>query len=98
MTRGTTPTYKVKFVDEIDFLDVETFYATLKQSDVAKVTRKDPEIEDNTLIFTLTQEETLKFKEGEAELQIRGKFNDGTAFTTKVIRVPVNRVLYSEVI
>lgn len=104
MTRGTTPTYKITFEQDIDFSTVDAFYFTLKQSSTAKVTRKisgdSPSIdaENRTIEWTLTQEETLKFKEGGAELQVRGKFKDDVAFATKVYRVPVNRILYDEVI
>ena len=104
MTRGTTPTYTIKFQVTVDFEDVEVFYLTLKQSEKRMVTKKipvdDPAVnkEERTVEWTLTQMDTLKFKEGEAELQVRGKFTDNTAFATKVMRVPVNRVLDDEVI
>lgn len=98
MTRGTTPSYKITFADEINLSDVDSFYVTLKQDEQAKLTRKDPSVDGDSLVLTLTQEETLHFKEGMAFLQVRGKFTDGTAFATKVIPVPVHKVLYDEVI
>ena len=98
MTRGTTPSYVITIKDDVDLSEVTDLYVTLKQSETSKVTRKNAELEGKAITLTLTQEETLLFKEGEAELQVRGKFSDGVAFATKVIRVPVNRVLYDEVI
>lgn len=105
MTRGTTPTYTIVFDDaEMDLAQVAYFFLTLKQCETKEVTTKieagSPyiDVQNKTITWTLTQEDTLLFKEGEADLQIRGMFLDDTAFATKVYRVPVNRVLYEEVI
>ena len=105
MTRGTTPTYTIVFDDaEMDFTQVGYFYLTLKQCESKEITTRidagSPliDVQNKTITWKLTQEETLLFKEGEADLQIRGMFFDDTAFATKVYRVPVNRVLYNEVI
>ena len=103
MTRGTTPTYTIKIKGSIDFSEVDIFYVTVKQMSVSIThTSEDDSVtldaENNKVGIALTQEETLSFKEGTADLQIRGKFSDGTAFATVPKRVPVNRVLYEEVI
>lgn len=104
MTRGTTPTYRIKIAQEIDFSLVESFHMTLKQSSTNKVTTRieagseavDPV--ERAIDWTLTQDETLRFKDGIAELQVRGKFLDGSVFATKIYSIPVNKVLYDEVI
>ena len=103
MTQGTTPSFILKFSKDLNFDDVEIFYITL-QNKCNEITHNSDEecvtvdAENNRLLITLTQEETLSFKEGEADLQVRGKFLDTTAFATGVKKVPVNRALYQEVI
>ena len=104
MTRGTTPSYRIKIKGTINYENVEAFYVTVKQKCV-DVTHSTTETEnpveideDHRLLVTLTQEETLKFEDGEADLQVRGKFEDGTAFASAVVRVPVKRVLHEGVI
>lgn len=103
MTQGTTPSFVLKFGRDLNFEDVEIFYITLK-SKCNEVTHTSEDEcvtvdgENHTITITLTQEETLSFKEGDADLQVRGKFLDTTAFATGVKKVPVNRALYDEVI
>ena len=104
MTQGTTPSYIFALKDKkLNFEDIEIFVITLKSCS-AEVTHNSEEPcvtldnEKKTITLTLTQEETLSFKEGEAEMQLRGKFIEGTAFASKVCRVPVERSLYKEVI
>lgn len=99
MTRGTTPTYKLYFTDDIDLTQVTEWHVTLKQGHYA-VDKTDVEIdaEEKTLSIFLTQAETLGFKDGDAEMQVRGKFANKIAFASKIVRVPVNRVLLEGVI
>lgn len=104
MTQGTTPSYVITLKNkDINFDDIEIFVITLKSCS-AEVTHTSEEScvtldnEKKKITLTLTQEETLSFKEGEAEMQLRGKFIAGTAFASKVCRVSVERSLYKEVI
>lgn len=104
MTQGTTPSYIFALKDKtINFEDIEIFVITLKSCS-SEITHNSDEPcvtldnEKKTITLTLTQAETLSFKEGEAEVQLRGKFIAGTAFASKVCRVPVERSLYKEVI
>ena len=104
MTQGTTPSYIFRFKDKtIDFSEIDVFQITLKSCS-SEITHNSEEpcvsidTEKKTISLTLTQEETLSFKEGEAEVQVRGRFFDGVAFASKVYRVPVNRSLNKEVI
>ena len=99
MTRGTTPSYTLYFTDDIDLTAVQGFNVTLKQGHYM-ITKQDVEVnaEEKTISFSLTQAETLGFKDGDAEMQVRGKFANKIAFATKICRVPVNRVLLEGVI
>lgn len=104
MTRGTTPSYIIKFAEDVDFDNVQVFYVTFRQTERARLTKKietgDPEIDmvNKSLDINLTQDETLKFYDGTVELQVRGKYQDDTVFATKIYPLPINRVLYDEVI
>lgn len=104
MTQGTTPSYIFALKDKtINFEDIEIFVITLKSCSFEVTHNSDEpcvtlDNEKKTITLTLTQQETLSFKEGEAEVQLRGKFIAGTAFASKVCRVPVERSLYKEVI
>ena len=97
MTRGTTPTYRISFKEAIDFEEVDTFQVTIQQNR-HQLTKTDGVIEDDKLLIYLTQEETLGFMDGTAELQVRGKFKGDIAFASNIVEVPVKRVLNQEVI
>jgi hypothetical protein len=104
MTRGTTPSLIIKFAEDVAFENVKLFYVTMKQTEYIKLTKKfeegDPEIDmiNKSLDINLTQEDTLKFADGVAELQVRGKYQDDTVFATKIYPITINRALYDEVI
>lgn len=106
MRRGTTPTIPLT-VDK-DISDGWTIYATFR-SDSHEVElmndRMTIELEPatetegaKTLIdVTLTQEETLSFGAGSAEVQIRA-IKDSNAIATDIQRVDVGRILKDGVI
>ena len=54
--------------------------------------------ENSKLTITLTQEQTLGFQKGVANLQVRGVFADETAFASDICTVPINPVLDERVI
>ena len=99
MTRGTTPSYELSFKEQFDFAAVDIWSVTLKQWKT-EVTIDDPEVdfENSKLTITLTQEQTLLFSKGTAELQVRGVFGDGTAFASDIACVPINPVLDERVL
>ena len=99
MTRGTTPTYIIDFKEEIDFSSVTTWVVTLRQAG-RKLSIEDPvvDLENRTIKVTLNQEQTLRFARGQAELQVRGVFADGTAFASDIGSVPINEVLDARII
>ena len=99
MTRGTTPTYIISFKEEIQFDSVDTWSVTLKQIPY-ELNIDDPVVDlvEKTLSVTLTQEQSLGFRKGNAELQVRGVFADGTAFASNIGCVPVNPILDERVL
>lgn len=97
MTRGTTPDYVIT-VEDMESLGNSTVYVTLRQGDVV-VTKEtdDLSIEGNQINVSLTQEETLAFTEGYAQMQVRGVTN-GDAWASPIVDVPVKPVLLEEII
>lgn len=100
MTRGTTPTITLT-VNEVDLTDLKSVYVTFCQA--GKMLTKQSgdegvEITEHTVSILLSQEETLSFSPGTAEVQLRGLTNGGNAFATNVGRVAVKEVLLKEVI
>lgn len=98
MTRGTTPHYILTI---LDFQSVEThsLYVTIRQGcNTLTLTGDDLEVENNVINVTLTQEQSLSFKQGQAQLQLRGIDDEGVAYASDIVVVQVNPVLYQEVI
>ena len=66
--RGTTPSLIVDFADITDFTvtDIDEIALTIKSRTVTEIHKKnDVEINDNTLIYHWTQEQTLALRAGE---------------------------------
>lgn len=100
MTRGTNPTY-ILTVDPDDFpsLEEHSLYVTIKQGcNEITLTGDDLEVDENVVTVTLTQEQTLSFKQGNACLQLRGLDENGVAYASDIVIVQVNPVLYQGVI
>ena len=99
MRRGTTPTLTCT-IDWIDLTDCHV-YATLRQGgyelDIENPTTETTETGCKVTI-TLTQEQTLKFKAGAVEVQLRWITLDGTALATDIQIVEVYKILKQGVI
>lgn len=103
MRRGTTPDY-VLTVAGFD-LTVCKVYVTLAQY-VTKITLTDDRLEityddvedTSSIVFNLTQAETLQLKSGNAEIQVRFIDSTGEAQATEIKAVPVLPVLFEGVI
>lgn len=101
MYRGTTPTFGLKLKTTINFDDIEECYVTIASKTVVITINKDRLDFDNELkriSLTLTQEETLSFYEGNAEVQVRIKMKDGTAFASSIDKTKINKILKDGVI
>lgn len=101
MIRGTTPTYIIKITG--DNLTDATPYVTLRQTNT-EITKSGEELitdrDDTSCVLTvaLTQEETLKFQRGQAELQVRWVRSDEIAGATDIKCVRVRPILKEGVI
>ena len=102
MRRGTTPILAL-LVKNCD-LTGSTIYVTIKQQS-RQLTKSGSNIfvayyaeAGSMLAVRLSQEDTLLFKDGRAEIQVRWITAAGDAWGTNVERLDVNKVLLNEVI
>lgn len=103
MIRGTTPTYTLT-IEGHDLTD-KTVYVTLKIGKNLMTLTNDrlsvvySQQQDKSLVeFTLTQEETLSFKVGTGDVQVRFINSHGTASATDIGKIEIDKVLLERVI
>ena len=103
--RGTTPTFKWKIKDKnIDLAEIKQIWMTFKvaKSESSIFTKEIDDIEidldEKTISYQLTQEETLSFSCPIIEVQLRIVMNDGLAFANKPQEIDVGRILKGGVI
>ena len=102
MRRGTTPTITLKVKDaSVDLTELQEIYVTFSQSG-RKITKKTGdagfETESGCVHVTLTQAETLYFRPGTVDVQLRALTPTGNAVASNAVRAPVSDVLLKEVI
>jgi hypothetical protein len=102
MRRGTTPVLAL-LVKDCD-LTGSTVFVTLKQQS-RMLTKSGGQVfvaydesVGTLLTVRLEQEDTLRFKDGRAEIQVRWITSTGDAWGTDVEKIDVNKVLLNEVI
>ena len=97
MIRGTTPTLTLTLSNELDF---DTYYVTFKQEGftVIEKTEETSTREGAVITVPLTQDDTLRLKDGVAvEIQVRGKIGEN-AYATKIKKVYPEAILKEGVI
>lgn len=95
MFRGTTPKLEFIFDYNLEDLNIEEFYITIKQGSklISEKSLKDITISKNKAIISLTQSETLSMKETyNVLMQARLKVN-GEAYATDIVSVGVASIL-----
>lgn len=99
VVRGTTPNITLTVPDTINLTEATTVYATIKQGKtvVTKVS-DEMELSEHAAIIYLTQEESLRFADGEAEVQLNWIFEDGRRNATKVKKLAFDRQLLGRVL
>ena len=97
MTRGTTPIYMIT-LEEVNPAQIDDLYVTFRQ-DGLKVTKTSADIDivDDVLQVPLTQEETLMFRCGHLNIQVRGIIGEAV-FATNIVRDKVEPILLEGVI
>lgn len=94
MRRGTTPTHTFK--TDIDLSDAAVIWLTYKVDGeiVIDKEKSDLLITEDEISFKLTQEETLALKKGtQVRIQIRARFEDGTAVASNIMEASVKEIL-----
>ena len=99
MRRGTTPRQTFIFSD-IDITDAKDIEITYSQNDtiIFSKTLSDLTVDDNTVSFLLTQEETLALNNSPVEIQVRLLTSDDIVLASRIFRVPVLRILNESVL
>lgn len=102
LIRGTTPTIIITVQTEIDLHQASEVWIYISQQNKVKVDKQLDDVtfdyEERTMSVTLSQEDTLALKEGEALFQIRLLLMDGTALATLASKVDVKPVYKQGVI
>jgi hypothetical protein len=98
--RGTTPQYVISIDSDVDTSNIKDAYVTFTQARGESLTKHFPEvyIDNNNIVVLLTQEETLLFKVGTAQMQLRFVTFDDRAYKSDIFKLLVTPVLYEEVI
>lgn len=90
--RGSTPTniFNLNF----DLTDA-TVYVTYSQKGkvIVEKTNQDLIITEDSVVVSLTQEDTLKFAVGDVEVQLRYVKSDGTADASNIMTVSATKIL-----
>lgn len=98
MRQGTTPTIQIT-INDIDLNEMQNIYVVFQQNGyILKKESSDLDIEGNVISVSLSQEETLNFKEGTCNIQLRMITKGGVAIASPIKTTKVYRVLNKEVI
>lgn len=98
MRQGTTPTIQIT-INDIDLNEMQNIYVVFEQNGyILKKESSDLDIEGNVISVLLSQEETLNFKEGTCNIQLRMITKVGVAIASPIKTTKVYRVLNKEVI
>lgn len=98
MRQGTTPTIQIT-INDIDLNEMQNIYVVFEQNGyILKKESSDLDVEGNVISVLLSQEETLKFKEGTCNIQLRMITKGGVAIASPIKTTKVYRVLNKEVI
>lgn len=98
MRQGTTPTIQIT-INDIDLNEMQNIYVVFEQNGyILKKESSDLDVEGNVISVSLSQEETLNFKEGACNIQLRMITKGGVAIASPIKTTKVYRVLNKEVI
>lgn len=103
MYRGTTPNLQIKIRSQLDLNDVKQCWATIKSSVNSKEITYDLnnmalDPDEATLSIRMSQEDTLKFGNGELNIQVRLLMDDDLAYASNIKNITMNQILKDGVI
>lgn len=96
---GTTPTHIFRL--SIDTDTIQKLRITYRQNGMDVMTLKESDVEftENSIKYTLSQEETLKFQAGAAvEVQLKVLTTQGAVIASPVITLGIDKILNTEVL
>lgn len=97
MYRGSTPTHNIE--TDIDLTGASAVYVTYHQGGtIITKTGESLVITKNSISVTLSQEDTLSFKAGKVQMQVRYVMPDGTADASEIVSFDVGSILLDGVI
>ena len=93
MRRGTTPTHT--FTSDIDLRAATVLFITYSQKGhvVIEKSLEDVTINEDSVVTTLTQAETLRLITGDVNIQIRAGFEDGSRIASNIITTSAKMIL-----
>lgn len=97
MIRGSTPTHTFNCKIEPELIHkVRVLYS---QNDILVLKKEDADCIRNgqTIVVKLTQEDTLAFKEGRVDVQLRVLTLSGESIPSKIYSIAVSKLLENEV-
>lgn len=98
MRQGTTPTIQIT-VNDIKLSEMQNIQVVFEQKGfLLKKEISDLDIDENVISVALSQEETLQFKDGYCNIQIRMLSKEGVAVASPIKATKVYSVLNKEVI
>ena len=101
MIRATTPTHVFTFPNDIDPSECKRILITYKQGNkiIFEVTEENVTIDGQDVLYTLTQEETNKFKDTvKANVQVRILLGSDEALASDILSFIVKPVLDDEIL
>ena len=100
--RGTTPTIIITITNEIDLHQVAEAWIYISQQNKVKVDKQLEDVsfdyEERKMTVTLSQDDTLALKSGDALFQIRLLLMNGTALATIASDIKILEIYKSGVI
>lgn len=99
MVQATTPTFVLTVPETVDLTAAVNVYFTLRQSNVLiEKATSDLTISEHEVRVYLTQEETLKLKDGQASIQLNWTYSGGERACSEIAFVRVTENLLKEVV
>lgn len=90
--RGSTPTNVFNL--NIDLTDARVYVTYMQKGKViVEKSNENLDITSDSLVVSLTQEDTLKFAPGDVEVQIRYVKADGSADASNIMTISATRIL-----
>lgn len=101
MVQATTPTFELTLPASVDLTGITEMLFSLVQGQTRidkKYSESELSIDGNTILVYLSQEDSLPFVKGQAELQLNWIYPTGKRGCSNITKVNVSNNLYTEVI